>query len=127
MVMILLLFRRLSWMNEYHMRRNFTNPMHLEALLAQAVRYVLTRFFSNRILYYNLSSVLKNKGVELIWVLFKPFRHPVFIFSYQCIYIFSGPLGDQSRIHFVLRIWIPLSRWGMRDLTLFIICHEQTQ
>ncbi|XP_060573284.1 hexosaminidase D-like [Ruditapes philippinarum] len=29
---------RLSWMNEYHMRRNFTNPMHLEALLAQAVR-----------------------------------------------------------------------------------------
>ncbi|KAL4240788.1 hypothetical protein ACF0H5_001576 [Mactra antiquata] len=29
---------RLSWMNEYHLRRNFTNPMHLEALLGQALK-----------------------------------------------------------------------------------------
>lgn len=29
---------RLSWMNEYHMRRNFTNPMHLDALLGQALK-----------------------------------------------------------------------------------------
>ncbi|WAQ96921.1 HEXD-like protein [Mya arenaria] len=29
---------RLSWMNEYHMRRNFTNPMHMGALLGQALK-----------------------------------------------------------------------------------------
>ena len=31
-------FSRTTWMNEYHMRRNFTNPMHIEALLAQALK-----------------------------------------------------------------------------------------
>ena len=31
-------FSRSTWMNEYHMQRNFTNPMHIEALLAQALK-----------------------------------------------------------------------------------------
>lgn len=29
---------RTTWMNEYHMQRNFTNPMHVEALLQQALK-----------------------------------------------------------------------------------------
>lgn len=29
---------RTAWMNEYNLKRNFTNPMHLQSLLAQAIK-----------------------------------------------------------------------------------------
>ncbi|XP_033737366.1 hexosaminidase D-like isoform X1 [Pecten maximus] len=45
---------RLTWMNEYHLKRNFANPVHVEPLLAQAVEIL----DSLQMLYSRLQTAL---------------------------------------------------------------------
>lgn len=37
------LFRVLTWMNDYMMEKRFSNPVHIEPILAQCYGYVISK------------------------------------------------------------------------------------